>query len=135
MVLSNGENVPPALVEQHLNQDPCFLQSMIVADNRPYVAALVVPEEQLMARLWQKENSQSWPEDWLENDAVHAWVLTRMHNDEHDLSSFMQVKAFAFVQEEWMQSSGLLTPTLKLKRSNISAQYADLIESLYVELV
>jgi len=43
----------------------------------------------------------------------------------------MQVKRFACVDEEWTQESGLLTPTLKLKRRKISERYADLIEALY----
>lgn len=133
MVLSNGENVPPALVEQHLNQDPCFLQSMIVADNRPYVVALVVPDEKLLTRLWLKENRQAWPQDGLENEAVKAWVLARMQHDEANLSSFMQVKAFAFVRDEWTQNMGFLTPTLKLKRGRIAEHYAGLIESLYAD--
>jgi len=131
MVLSNGENVPPALIEQHLNQDPCFLQTMILADNRPYVTALVAPDEAAMSTLWQQEKRKVLPPDWRENNTVKAWVLERMHNDEHDLSSYMQVKRFAFVEQEWTQVDGSLTPTLKLKRRKICEVNAELIESLY----
>ena len=131
MVLSNGENVPPATVEQHLNQDPCFLQSMVIADNRPYVAALVVPDETALAAVWQQEKKTGLPDDWRQNKEVSAWVLQRMHQDEHDLSSYMQVKHFAFIEEEWTQDSGLLTPTLKLKRRKITEAHQTLIDSLY----
>ncbi|OIO71464.1 MAG: long-chain fatty acid--CoA ligase [Zetaproteobacteria bacterium CG1_02_53_45] len=131
MVLSNGENIPPATVEQHLNQDPCFLQSMIIADNRPYVAALVVPDVTALATVWQQEKKQVLPDDWRQNSEVSAWVLQRMHQDEHDLSNYMQVKRFAFIDEEWTQDSGLLTPTLKLKRRKITETHRALIDSLY----
>jgi len=131
MVLSNGENVPPAAVEQHLNQDPCFLQSMIVADNRPYVVALVVPDEAALAAVWQQDKGKALPDDWRNNHDVSAWALQRMHHDEHDLSSYMQVKHFAFIDEEWTQDGGLLTPTLKLKRRKICEAHRELIESLY----
>ncbi len=131
MVLSNGENVPPAAVEQHLNQDPCFLQTMIIADNRPYVAALVVPDEAGLAVIWQQEKYTALPDDWRKNSEVSAWVLQRMRHDEHDLSSYMQVKRFAFTDEEWTQDGGLLTPTLKLKRRKIYEVHRELIESLY----
>jgi len=131
MVLSNGENVPPAVIEQHLNQDPCFLQTMVLADNRPYVTALVVPDEAAMSTVWRQEKKQALPQDWRDNHNVSSWVLKRMHHDEHDLSSYMQVKRFAFIDKEWTQGDGFLTPTLKLKRRKICEANADLIERLY----
>jgi long-chain acyl-CoA synthetase len=58
-------------------------------------------------------------------------VLERLRSDEFDLPSYMQVKRFAFVDAEWTQADGFLTPTLKLKRRKITEHHADLIESLY----
>ncbi len=131
MVLSNGENVSPAVIEQHLNQDPCFLQSMVIADNRPYVAALVVPDEDAMAKVWQQEKRHPLPADWRDNSDVASWVLNRIHDDEHDLPSYMQVKRFAMLDAEWTQDDGFLTPTLKLKRRKIVEVNEALIETLY----
>ncbi|MDQ6981993.1 MAG: long-chain fatty acid--CoA ligase [Mariprofundus sp.] len=131
MVLSNGENVPPALIEQHLNQDPCFLQTMVLADNRPYVAALLVPDETAFSRAWQMDKKKPLPGDWRDNQDVSSWVLGRLHSDEYDLPSYMQVKRFAFVDTEWTQNDGFLTPTLKLKRRKITEYQAELIEALY----
>jgi len=131
MVLSNGENVPPAVIEQHLNQDPCFMQSMVVADNRAYVTALIVPDETAIAAVWMLEHSYPLPGNWRNNAIVSAWMMQRMHNDEHDLSSYMQVNRFCFVDDEWTQGDGLLTPTLKLKRRKICELYAEQIEFMY----
>ncbi|ATX81540.1 long-chain acyl-CoA synthetase [Mariprofundus ferrinatatus] len=131
MVLSNGENVPPAVIEQHLVQSPAILQAMVVADNRPDVVALVVPEIEGFKRLWQSAMNAPLPDNWQQDARVHGWMLEEMHNKEHDLSSFMQVKRFAFVEKEWTQNDGLLTPTLKLKRRRITELYADMIEGLY----
>jgi len=133
MVLSNGENVPPALIEQHLNQDPCFTQTMVIADNCPDVTALVVADESACASAWRQEKKNALPTDWRNNSEVGEWVLKRMQSDAHDLPSYMQVKRFAFVDQEWTQDEGLLTPTLKLKRRMITERYADLIASLYVD--
>jgi len=132
MVLSNGENVPPALIEQHITRSPCVLQAMVVADKRPFVSALVMPDIEGLERAWRQQHKQSLPADWRESSEVHAWVLGRMRQDEHDLSSYMQVKKFAFIDQEWTQDNGLLTPTLKLKRRKISEQYAEQIDRLYV---
>ncbi len=131
MVLSNGENVPPAIIEQHLVRDPCILQAMVVAEKRPFVAALIVPDEAEIRRAWRREKGRDLPADWRENEAVHAWMLARMRADERDLASFMQVRRFAFVDEEWTQANGLVTPTLKVKRRAVTERYRDLIESLF----
>ena len=131
MVLSNGENVAPAVIEQHLTQSPAILQAMVVADNRPDVVALIVPDGDGLRRLWQQTMNEELPDDWQKNDRVHNWMLVQMRSEEHDLSSFMQVKRFAFVGQEWSQDSGLLTPTLKLKRRKICELYSDLIRDLY----
>jgi len=131
MVLSNGENVPPAVIEQHLTQIPCILQAMVIADNRDYVAALIVPDIAALQEVWQKIKHTPLPEGWREHADVHAWALQRMHMEEHDLSNFMQVKCFAFVDAEWTQADGFLTPTLKLKRRKIAQHHAELIESLF----
>ncbi len=133
MVLSNGENVPPAVIEQHLVQAPCILQAMVIADGRNYVTALAVADEAALAAAWQQTRKQTLPKDWRDNPEVYAWVLQRMQQDEHDLPSYMQVKAFAFVDEEWTQANGMVTPTLKLKRRVIMERYADTIEKLYRE--
>jgi len=131
MVLSNGENVAPAVIEQHLTQSPAILQAMVVADNRPDVVALIVPDVDGLRRLWQQTMNEELPDHWRENDRVYSWMLIQMRSEEHDLSSFMQVKRFAFVEEEWTQDAGLLTPTLKLKRRKICEHYGDLIRDLY----
>ncbi len=132
MVLSNGENVPPAIIEQHLVQDAGILQAMVVADGRDYVAALIVPDVDGMRIAWRRSKKRPLPEDWRRDAEVYRWMLDRMHIDEHDLASYMQVREFAFVDEEWTQANGMVTPTLKLKRRVIEERYRDLIESLYV---
>jgi long-chain acyl-CoA synthetase len=133
MVLTNGENVPPAIIEQHLSQDTTILQSLVIAENRPYVAALVVPDMEGMVLAWKKDHGGVLPDDWKTNTVTHQWMLKRMRFDEHDLPSYMQVKRFAFVEGEWTQINGMLTPTLKVKRRMISELHASEIETLYAK--
>ncbi|HXH72818.1 MAG TPA: long-chain fatty acid--CoA ligase [Mariprofundaceae bacterium] len=131
MVLSNGENVPPAVVEQHLVQDPTILQAMVIAEDRPYVAALIVPASAGLASAWTADMKRPLPVNWRSDETVHMWMQSRLRWDEHDLPSYMQIRNFRFVNEEWTQADGLLTPTLKLKRRMIAARYAAEIEELY----
>jgi len=58
-------------------------------------------------------------------------LLGRMHEACHDLASFMQVRDFVFVDEEWTQHAGFLTPTLKFKRRKIMRWHQAEIDAMY----
>ncbi|MDQ6959407.1 MAG: AMP-binding protein, partial [Mariprofundaceae bacterium] len=133
MVLSNGENVPPARVEKRLAIDPCVLQAMVVGDQKPQLTALVVPDAAQLGAAWRRERKRPLPQDWQENADVHQWLLQRMHHCCHELPTFMQVKDFVFVDEEWTQTAGMLTPTLKFKRRKIMARHQAGIDAMYAE--
>ncbi len=133
MVLSNGENVPPARVEKLIAIDPCVLQAMVVGDRRPHMTALIVPDVNQLGAVWRRERKHPLPEDWRTNHDVHQWLLGRMHHCCRELPGFMQVKDFIFVDEEWSQADGMLTPTLKLKRRKIMARHQAEIDALYGE--
>jgi len=131
MVLSSGENVPPALVEQHLIHDPCIEQAMVVGEGQAWLAGLlIVNEEQLQSRWLGKK--RALPENWREDSALHAWLLKRIKRESRDLASYMQVKRVILVSEEWTQLNGCLTPTLKLKRRHIRALHQEEVEAFYV---
>jgi len=131
MVLSNGENVPPARVEKRITIDACVLQAMVAGDRRPYIMALVVPDVDQLKAVWRRERKRPLPENWRTNYDVRQWMLGRMHHCCRELPSFMQVKDFAFVNDEWMQADGMLTPTLKLKRRKIMARHQAEIDAMY----
>lgn len=131
MVLSNGENVPPAKVEKRLALDPVILQAMVVGDRRPHLAALVAPDVGKLASEWRRERKRPLPADWQSDAGVHAWLLDRMRARCHDLPAYMQVRDFTFVNEEWTQANGMLTPTLKFKRHKILARHQAEVAAMY----
>lgn len=59
--------------------------------------------------------------------------LIKSEIDKHnkDLSKAENVMRFEILADEWTQDNGLLTPTLKVKRSKISKKYADLIQAMF----
>jgi len=119
------------VVEQCLTHDPCILQAMVIADDRPHVTALIVADVEHLADTWKQDWQGDIPADWLSSDKVHGWLLERMREHCRTLPSFMQVSDFAMVEEEWTQENGLLTPTLKLKRRKILELHAEDVVGLY----
>jgi len=131
MVLGNGENVPPAVVEQHLMHDVCIDQAMVVGEGRPWLAALLVVNEEQLHMQWARDKLGVLPQDWRSNRQVMDWMQKRINRETVDLASYKQIRKFIMVEEEWTQENGCLTPTLKLKRRQIRALHVDDIESIY----
>ena len=62
-------------------------------------------------------------------------VKDRLTNEVQKINSFFgdteKIKRFKFISDEWSTANGILTPTLKVKRSVILNRYKDLISRMY----
>jgi long-chain acyl-CoA synthetase len=131
IALSNGEKVSPSMVEKCLAMDHAIPQAMVIGEQRPYLTVLVAADEKELGGPWQKEHGSFLPSDWRNSQAVHDWLMARMRLACRELPNFMQIRDFIFVDEEWSQASGMLTPTLKFKRHLILARYQAEIDAMY----
>ena len=110
LVMSNGEKLSPQDAELALLRDPVFEQVMLVGEGRPFPTLLAVT----------KEADES--------------VLIKRANDQ--LSSFprwVRVRRVVATREPWDIDSGLLTPTLKLKRPLVAKRFAEQIDAAYAD--
>ncbi len=124
IVLSNGENIAPTAIEAELLRDPCIEQAMVVGEGRPWLIALVVVNEEEMAR-----NYGGGPED------AAAWLLARIQTREVEhLPHYALVRACLVCAEAWTQENGLLTATQKLRRHAIAGRYQREIGNTYQRL-
>lgn len=131
IVLSNGEKVPPGDMESAIMNDPLFEQVMIVGEGRNFLSAIaVINREQ-----WQEATKdRNLPTDWplcLQNSQARAFALTRIAKKIHNFPGYAKVRRVALMAEPWTADNGLLTPTLKLKRSKVVERYHQQFESLY----
>ena len=131
IVTSTGEKIAPADLEQAITADPLFEQAYVFGDNRPFIAAIVV----LGLPGWKKLASSLGlnPADPASLDAATAreTALQRIRALTHAFPYYAQPRAVALTLEPWTPESTLLTPTLKLKRKNLAAHFAGVIDSLY----
>ena len=134
IVTSTGEKVPPADLEQALESDHLVSQAMVVGENRPYIAALVV----LNAQEWKKLASELKldADDPLSLDtrAARQAVLRRVKAAAAGFPNYAVPRQVRLFLEPWSIENGLMTPTLKLKRGPMRIRFADAIESLYAEV-
>jgi long-chain acyl-CoA synthetase len=132
IVLSTGRNVSPARVEQLLASSPLVEHVCVVGEGRPCLAALIVPNpEALRAEIRRR---RLWV--WSKRRAVNHPEIRALYRAEIDrllaaASHFEQVGPFAILTRSFSIPRGELTPKLSLRRSQIAANFAPLIERIY----
>jgi long-chain acyl-CoA synthetase len=132
IVTAGGKNVAPAALEDVVRSHPLVAQCMVVGDQRNYVGALVTLDEESVPG-WLSENKRAaQPLTELVDDAqVRAAVQTAVDAANATVSSAEQIRRFRILDAAWSEDSGHLTPTMKLKRTKVLADFADEVEALY----
>lgn len=134
IVTSTGEKVPPADLEQALESDHLVSQAMVVGENRPYIAALVVLNAQEWKKLATELKLDADDSLSLETRAARQAVLRRVKAAAAGFPNYAVPRQVRLFLEPWSIENGLMTPTLKLKRGPMRIRFADAIESLYAEV-
>lgn len=134
IVTSTGEKVPPADLEQALESDHLVSQAMVVGENRPYIAALVVLNAQEWKKLAAELKLAADDPLSLDTRAARQAVLRRVKAAAAGFPNYAVPRQVRLFLEPWSIENGLMTPTLKLKRGPMRIRFADAIESLYAEV-
>jgi long-chain acyl-CoA synthetase len=131
IVNSGGDNIAPQRVEGFLTLEPEIAQAMVYGDKRPYLVALLVPDE-MAAIEWGKAHDKATDVSVLANDPEFrehiAAAVTRVNAS---LSVIERVRHFTIADEPFAIANGELTPTLKIRRHILKARYGDRLEALY----
>lgn len=132
IVLSNGKNVAPQPIENDLKTQPHIAQAVLIGDNRNYITALIAPDFEALATFVEDEGITSKDPQVLVNEAkVQELMKKEVGNVNEKLSRYEQIKKFRILPRELTQEKDELTPTLKVKRRVVDAQFAEIIEEMY----
>jgi long-chain acyl-CoA synthetase len=126
MKTSGGKYVVPAKLEGRLKNHPLVQEVVTIADTRNFVAALIAVDIEELAA-WAERTGN--PAD-MHHPSVRAEVEAHVKAVNGTLASFETVKTFTFVPPMTVDT-GLLTASLKVKRKEVYARYADEIDGLY----
>jgi long-chain acyl-CoA synthetase len=131
---SGGSYVAPQYIENLLKGDPFVSQALVEGDRRPYPIALLTLNTEELAKLARERGLGDKPAaELVSHPAVMERVRRIVDAVNVHLASYAQVKRFAVLPADFTQEGGELTPTLKVKRRDVRAKHADLIDSLYRE--
>ncbi|MFD7733021.1 AMP-dependent synthetase/ligase [Kitasatospora phosalacinea] len=132
IVTSSGKNLAPAVLEERVRMHPLIAQCLVVGDDRPYLAALITLDPVALAH-WLRARGRPPLDVWqaLSDPELHQEVQRAVGAANTTVSRSESIRAFRLLPREFSVEDGLLTPSLKIRRSAVAERYAQDIEELY----
>jgi long-chain acyl-CoA synthetase len=131
---SGGKLVAPQPIENKLKTNVLVAQAALVGDRHKFICVLLAPNFPALED-WAKQNgieAKSRAELVAESRVISLYSdIVRQVNA--GLANFETLKRFRLVADEWTLEGGHLTPSMKLKRREITSRYAELIDALYAD--
>ncbi len=131
--LSTGKYVTPQVLENRLTAHPLVEQVIVVGSGLKYCTALIFPEEDAL-RVFARSRGLDAARpaaELLEDPTVHARYQQLVDEANQGIDPWSTIKKFALIPEHLSIESGLMTPTMKVRRSAVRERYADRIKALY----
>ena len=131
IALSNGEKAAPAEMEAAIGLDPLFEQALVVGEGQTYLAALVALNGEHWCEWLKTLHLDPFAPASLHDAHVHRLVQKRIAAALHDYPAYAKVRRVALTLDEWNIENGMLTPTFKLRRSQVQQRYGEQIAALF----
>ncbi len=131
LVLSNGEKVPPADLEMAICSDPIFEQAIVIGEAKPYLSAIVVLNEEIWHDVANEAHIETRGKNVLQNKKLCHLMTQKISALLSSFPGYEQIRRVKLIIKPWTISNGMLTPTMKLKRNQIIANYKKDIDNLY----
>jgi long-chain acyl-CoA synthetase len=132
IVTAGGKNVAPQPIENLIKQSPFIAQAVIVGASRKFISALIVPHfEKLEAYAKEKGIAYFSPAELCGRDDIRDLIRTEVDRFSGGLASYEKIKKVILLDRDFEIEQGELTPTLKVKRSQVEKKYKGLIDELY----
>lgn len=131
---SNGKYIAPQAIETKLVVDRYIDQISIIADQRKFVSALIVPEYEQVKKYAEAHHiAYTDMKDLLQKQEIIDLFRLRIDTLQQEFAHYEQVKRFTLLPEPFSMERGELTNTLKIKRPVLMKNYAAEIEKMYEE--
>jgi long-chain acyl-CoA synthetase len=131
---SNGKYIAPQMIESKLLVDKYIDQICIIADQRKFVSALIVPVYSLLEE-YAREHGIAFDsrEQLCKDERIIKMMYERIDTLQQQLAHYEQVKRFTLLPHHLSMEKGELTNTLKIKRRVLNENYKAEIDAMYAE--
>ena len=128
---AGGDMIAPQRIEGLLALQPEIAQAMVHGDRRPFLVALLVPDEQ-HAKDWAKDQGKSQDlRQLVDDEAFRKTIAAAVQRVNEGLPAVERVRRWTLVGEPFAVGNGMLTPTLKIRRHRIREVFGQTLEQLY----
>ncbi|KEI71979.1 hypothetical protein GV64_15715 [Endozoicomonas elysicola] len=134
MKTSTGKYIAPGPIEGMLGKNQYIEQVAVIADDRSFVTALIVPTFEAIEEYARAHNlSYQDRRELVQHSKIQALLKKQLDTVQSgsDLASYQQVKKFTLLPAEFSIEQKELTPTLKLRRNVIAENYKQEIADMY----
>ena len=131
---SNGKYIAPQMIESKLLVDKYIDQIAIIADQRKFVSALIIPVYPLLEE-YAREHQIAFEsrEQLCADPKINEMMKERIDTLQQQLAHYEQIKRFTLLPNHFSMEKGELTNTLKIKRRVLNENYKKEIEAMYAE--
>ena len=131
---SNGKYIAPQMIESKLLVDKFIDQICIIADQRKFVSALIIPVYPLLEE-YAREHGIPFEnrEQLCKDQKINEMMKERIDTLQQQLAHYEQIKRFTLLPHHFSMEKGELTNTLKIKRRVLNQNYAKEIDAMYQE--
>lgn len=133
LVTAGGKNVAPAPLEDPLRADPLIGQAVVVGDKRPFIAALISLDSEMLP-IWLANNGADKNMTMAQaakSPIVLAEIQKAIDRVNRHFSRAESIRKFVVIDRELTEESGHLTPSLKIKREAVLRDFAPEITEIY----
>ncbi|RMF57817.1 MAG: long-chain fatty acid--CoA ligase, partial [Calditrichaeota bacterium] len=133
IITAGGKNIAPAPIEGLIATSRYINQVCVIGDRRKYLTALVTLDPENIKE-YADQNNIPYNDfnDLIQHEKIIALINAEIEEKNKQLPRYETIKKVRIVPE-FTINNGLITPTMKLKKSVIMARYQDLIEEMYAE--
>ncbi|MFZ5520937.1 MAG: AMP-dependent synthetase/ligase [Pseudomonadota bacterium] len=131
IVTSTGEKIAPVDLEQAIEGDPLFAQTLVIGEQRPFLAVLAVVDKATWHHAAREAGLVPDAPGVLESPEAERLAIQRIAQRVRSFPAYATPKRVWLTDQPWTIDAGLMTPTLKLKRKNLETRFAAQIEQLY----
>ena len=128
---SGGKYIAPAVIEGEMKQSLFIEQIMVVGEGEKMAAAIIQPNFEYLTSWMKEKNINMSLQEICKNSSLLDHIQSDIDFHNSKFGQWEKIKRFELTPEPWTIESGMLTPTMKLKRKAIKTKYLNLIEKIY----
>ena len=133
IITAHGQNIAPQEIETDLRQHDLISEAVVIGEGRRYLTALLTLDGDALAR-WAEAHHKVADVEALAVDPDLRGEIDRFVDAVNGKRSRVeQVRKYRILAHDFTIAAGEMTPTLKVKRNVVNADYADVIDEMYAE--